>query len=233
MNLELINNVINNLKENELVQSFMKELSNYIENNLNNMTSNKNNVIDFTANDLTLYGEKITAKYKDKMLLERSSILQNYAQNSNENGEMYYVYSANGNSYNLSVCEKGKEHTVITENVIGLPSGSEVGSVLRKQVNTYTLDEEATKNIKIQINNMVKKNIQEQKQYLESKRIEGHIYEVGEKYGERIWLYDTTNGVNGGVEGIEEVNFPRELYNSASEGDKFIYSNGEYVKYDE
>lgn len=214
------------------MQGFMKELSNYIENSVKELAS-KNNVIDFTADDLTLFGTKITTKYKDKMLLERSSILQDYAQNSKEKGEMYYIYSANGNKYNLSVCEKGQEHTVITKNSLELPSGSEVGSVLRKQGDVYTLDNDATNDIKTKINNMIKENIQEQSKYLESKRIEGHIYEVGEKYDNRIWLYDTTNIANGGIEGVEEIDFPQELYNNANEGDKFIYSNGAYVKYEE
>ena len=36
MNLDLVNDLFSNLKENKLVQNFMKELSNYLEKNLSN-----------------------------------------------------------------------------------------------------------------------------------------------------------------------------------------------------
>lgn len=31
------------------------------------------------------------------------------------------------------------------------------------------------------------------------------------------------------MEGIEEIEFPRDLYDSAKEGDLFIYKNGTYL----
>jgi len=82
-----------------------------------------------------------------------------------------------------------------------------------------------------EMNTMIKEKIEEQMEYLESKRVEGHIYEVGEKDSGRIWLYDLNNTVGGGIEGIEEVKFPEKLYKNAQEGDKFIFQNGEYQKY--
>lgn len=36
MNLELVNDLFNNLKENKFVQNFINEISNYLENNLKN-----------------------------------------------------------------------------------------------------------------------------------------------------------------------------------------------------
>lgn len=41
MNLDLFNNLLNNTKENNIIQNFIKELSNYLEKN-NNQLSNKN-----------------------------------------------------------------------------------------------------------------------------------------------------------------------------------------------
>ena len=61
--------------------------------------------------------------------------------------------------------------------------------------------------------------------------MEGHIYEVGEKYMGRIWLYDLNNSTSIGKEGIEEIDFPKELYDSAKEGSQFLYKNGSYQKY--
>ena len=63
-----------------------------------------------------------------------------------------------------------------------------------------------------------------------SKRIDGHTYEASEKYNERIWLYDLNNSSDDGIIGVEEVDFPQDLYETAKQGDLFIYKNGEYKK---
>lgn len=60
--------------------------------------------------------------------------------------------------------------------------------------------------------------------------MEGHTFEVGEKYSGRIWLYDLDNVQGGGIEGIEEIEFSKDLYQDAKEGDLFIYQNGKYEK---
>ena len=74
--------------------------------------------------------------------------------------------------------------------------------------------------------------IKEQNQYLENKRIDGQVYEVGEKYSGRIWLYDLNNISGGGIEGVEEIKIPKDLYETAKEGDLFVYENGEYKKHE-
>ncbi len=104
------------------------------------------------------------------------------------------------------------------------------GSVLRKQDIGFVLDNEGTNYVAREINTMIKEKIKEQREYLNSKRIEGHTYEVGEKYDGRIWLYDRDNVTNGGIDGIEEIEFPKELYQEAKEGDLFTYQNGEYKR---
>lgn len=193
-----------------------------------NLDYKENNLF---SDDLTLYGNKIIAKYRDEILTARSNILQNYAENTKNAGEMYYIYSENEiNSYNLCICETEKNHEVITKQIEDLPKGANLGSILRKQGDEFTLDTEATQIVEEKINTMIKEKIEEQNQYLDSKRIEGHIYEVGEKYSGRIWLYDLNNVVGGGMEGIEEIEFPKDLYEIAKEGDVFVYKNGEYQK---
>ena len=80
MNLDFVNNLFNNLKENKLAKDFMNELSDYLENNeWNNLLSD----------DLTINDTKIISKYKDIMLKERAKILQDYAESTREAGEMY------------------------------------------------------------------------------------------------------------------------------------------------
>ena len=227
MNLDLINNLFNNLKENKFVQDFIKELSNYLENNLSNNEWN-----DLLSDDLILYNNKITTKYRNEMLTERSEILQRYAENTREAGEMYYIYNKSGvNSYNLCNCETNKSHDVLIETIEELPEGTNLGSVLRKIDDKFILDIDATKIINEKINNMIKEKIEEQNNYLSSKRIDGHIYEVGEKYSDTILLYDLNSTVDGGSEGFEEIEFPKTLLVSLTEGDKVRYENGEYNVY--
>ena len=146
---------------------------------------------------------------------------------------MYYIYNISENhrnSYNLSNCKAEKSNEVITKQNEELPEGAGLGSVLREKNGTFLLDVETTKNVGEEINEMIQEKLKQQEKYLESKRVEGHVYEVGEKYSGRIWLYDLSNNANGGMEGIEEIEFPKDLYQIAKEGDLFIYKNGEYQK---
>lgn len=218
------------------MQNFIEELSNYLENNITNnskILTNHCNWNNLLSDDLTLYDKKIITRFRDEMLKERNSILQNYADNTKEKGEMYYIYNTNENkknSYNLCNCRAEKSHEVITKQIEELPEDANLGSVLRKQNDKFVVDTEATKIIEKEINMMIQEKIEEQNQYLDSRRIDGHIYEVGEKYSGRIWLYDLNNSVGEGIEGIEEIEFPIDLYENAKEGDRFVYKDGEYQR---
>ena len=226
MNLDFVNNLFNNLKENKTTKDFINELSNYLENNKTNIEWN-----NLLEDDLIINDNKIIAKYKDKMLKERASILQNYAENTKEDGEMYYVYNVSQNdknSYNISKTDKS--HKVITIAIDSLPQGVRLGSVLREQGDKFVLDEKATRIVGEKINDMIEKQIKEQNKFLDSKRIDGHIYEVEEKSNGRIWLYDSNNIIDGGIEGFEEIEFPENLYEVAKKGDKFLYKNRYYQK---
>lgn len=218
------------------MQNFIEELSNYLENNISNnskILTNDYNSNNLLSDDLTLYDKKIITRFRDEMLKARNSILQNYADNTKEKGEMYYIYNTNENkknSYNLCSCRAEKSHEVITKQIEELPEDANLGSVLRKQNDKFVVDTEATKIIEKEINMMIQEKIEEQNQYLDSRRIDGHIYEVGEKYSGRIWLYDLNNSVGEGIEGIEEIEFPIDLYENAKEGDRFVYKDGEYQR---
>ena len=222
MNLDFVNNFFNNLKENKLAKDFMNELSDYLENNeWNNLLSD----------DLSINDTKIISKFKDKMLKERSNILQNYAENTREAGEMYYIYNVSENernSYNISKADKS--HKVVTMSVEDLPEGTKLGSVLRKQGDKFILDANATRIVGKRIDEMIEELIKEQNQFLSDKRIEGHTYEIEDKGNDRVWLYDLNNTTGGGIEEFEEIKFPKDLYEIARKGDKFLYKNGLYTK---
>ena len=225
MNIEILNNLFNTIKENKSVQEFTNELSEYLNDSISSIKWN-----NLISDELELYGNKIITKYKDEILKERFNILNKYAKNTKDEGEMYYIYNSIGNNeYNLCVCEIERSNEVITKNKMELPKGAVCGSILRKQNDVFVLDLNATKSINDEINNMIHEKIKEQKEFLQNSRIENHVYEVGEKYSGRIWLYDLSNTSDSGIEGIEEIEFPTELYENAQEGDKFIYKNGEYI----
>ena len=238
MSLDLVNELFHNLKENKFVQNFIQELSNYLKNHLGNTNNSNIPKSDFEWNnllsdDLTLYNSKITTKFRDKMLLNRRNILEEYALSTKEKGEMFYIYNNNvddRNSCLLTNCSPGKSHEIITKNIEQLPIGSSLGSVLRKQGDNFVLDTETTKMVGKEINSMIKQQIEEQKKYFDSVRIDGHTYEVGEKSSGRIWLYDLDGTIGGKTEGIEEIDFPKDLYETAKEGDLFVYQNGKYHK---
>lgn len=220
MNLDFVNNLFNNLKENKVAIDFMNELSDYLENN------GWNNLL---ADDLTINDTKIISKYKDNMLKERANILQDYAENTKEAGEMYYIYNVSENeknSYNISKTDKN--HKILTLSIDELPKGTQLGSVLRKQGDKFILDANATRIVGKRINEMIEEQIKKQNQFLKDKRIDGHMYEVEEKDNGRIWLYDLNNIEGGGIEEFEEIEFPKDLYQMSKKGDKFLYKDGGY-----
>ena len=231
MKLDLVNIIVNDAKKNKYIQSFIKELQNNLDNNIS-----KNNIIYTEKEDIPLINpthneDKIIAKYRDKMLVERAHILSNYAQQTLNKGEMYYIYSKNSkfaDGYNMCICGEEKSHTIKEKSKENLPNGARVGSVLRKVGNNYLLDEDATEEIEKEIYAMKSRILKEQTEFLRTKRIEGHIYEISEKDSDRAWLFDITNKSN---EGIEEIDFPTELLKHSKEGDLFIYNNGQYQKY--
>jgi len=222
LNLDFVNNLFNNLKENKVAIDFMNELSDYLENN------GWNNLL---ADDLTINDTKIISKYKDNMLKERANILQDYAENTKEAGEMYYIYNVSENeknSYNISKTDKN--HKILTLSIDELPKGTQLGSVLRKQGDKFILDANATRIVGKRINEMIEEQIKKQNQFLKDKRIDGHMYEVEEKDNGRIWLYDLNNIEGGGIEEFEEIEFPNNLYQMSKKGDKFLYKDGGYQK---
>lgn len=221
MSLDLLNDLINSAKDNNLVQSFVKELGEFLE-----KSASKKSYLEQLQED-----KKVTTKYRDKMYVERNNILNNYAKETAGKGTMYYIYSKKSgkdDSFNLCVCEEGKSHDIIEVEEKDLPNGAKVDSALRMKDGKYIIDNEATQEISKKVEEMANNLLEEQAQELEQYRIEGHIYEVGEKGIDRVWLYDITNGDEEGVQGIEEIDFPKELLDEVEEGSKVIYKNGSY-----
>ena len=207
MNLDIFENLIDKVKENEFIQNFTKELEKNIENSMQKSMLEK-----FVSDN------KIISEYKDKMLINRNMILQEL-----NNNEMYYIYDKKGSDYLATICEKGKSHEIIRIPERDVKSNVKIDSVLRKTNDKFELDEETTRLIKNKMEEMFKKILEEQNKMMESRRIDGHIYEYVEGSKNSVWLID--NNLNNG-EVFEEIQ--QEVFKDAQEGDLFEYINGEY-----
>ena len=208
-------------KNREEVSNFIKELSDYLENDNERQVS----ILEQVQNK-----QKVTVMYRDKMLIERNNILNNYTKENHDKGTMYYIYSKDSENdiYQLCVCEGNKSDIVIEARKEELPKGANIDTILRKENGKYTLDTRGTFIIRKQIEEMVNKLLKEQEKYLQSNRLEGHTYEVGEIENDRVWLYDITQNSESGIEAFEEINFPVELLNKVTEGTTIIYRKGTY-----
>ena len=219
MNLEIINDFVRGFKCNKIVCDFIKSIQEKLD-----RWDKKSKMEDES---------KLITIYRDKMNIEKNTILNTYAKESNDKGEMYYIYSKNSKSdeiYNICICDEERSNEVLETNINELPNDAKVGSILRKNENEeYILDTEATEFIASKLEDLKEKILQEQKEYLESKRIDGHVYEVSDKLEDRVFLFD--NSEDSGVqEEIEEIYFPIELIESAEIGNLFIYEEGTYKK---
>lgn len=218
MNLDLFNNLINNTKESSFIQNFIKELGEFMENNLFNNERNQESLVQKILN-----GRTLTARYRDQINLERQNIINKY---SKEHGEIYYIYNkGDDNTFEIVSHKNGKSNLEISAKESQLPKGAGVDSVLRVQSGKFVLDENATKEIQEELTEMINELLEEQTKRLEEQRIEGHIYSFVEKYGDIVELIDETNYTG---ECFEEIDFPSDLANKATQGDIFKYVNGEY-----
>ncbi len=203
MNLEPLNKLINDVKESNLVQNFIKELSEHIERS----------------------GTNVTAEYRDKMNIERRNILENYAKETADKGTMYYIYDKSANSYLATICEEGQSHEIINLTEADLPQEAGIDSVLRMRDGKYILDNEATECVKKEISEKFDELLKEQSKVMKEHRVEGHVYEFVEASKDRVWLID--NDANNGAV-FEEFEFDRKVFSNAKEGDLFQYINGNY-----
>lgn len=225
MNLDILDNLINNLKESDFIKKFGEELNNYLDDKIEHQNRktdiNQVSILEEMQNE-----NKITTEYRDKMLIARNKILQEYAQKTQDKGDMYYIYDCTKEQYLLTNCENNKSNQIIKLEKV--PEGAQIDSVLRMNKNKFELDIQATEEIKIQISEEINKLLKEQERVMEERRIDGHIYEFVEKTNDRICLIDTTKDT-GDV--FEEFKFLENVFEDAKQGDLFEYSKGQYKKH--
>lgn len=221
MNLDIFNNLIKSTKENEFVQNFIKELGDALANNLN-----KGENTQIQSVQIALDGKTLTTSSRDEINLQRSDIVNNYSIEKSKQEELYYVYSKNSdNTYGVVMHKDGNIGNDIWVKESELPKDAGVDTVLRLGNGKYVLDKEATAEIQEELVDMINKVLKEQENKLENYRVEGHIYNFVEKTGDSVWLVDETENTG---DCFEEIDFPSELSDMATQGSCFRFANGEY-----
>lgn len=217
MNLNILKNIINDIKKDDKVQNFLNELKNTIENT---------EEADIGILEKIQSENKISIGTKNQMELKMDEILKQYAKETAEKGDLYFIVEKTKaeNTYTTYKYELDDD-SVLKIQEDELPQGATVNTVLRKTDEKYIIDEEATIELENRINNMANELLEEQNRILNEYRKEGHLYRVSENINNRIFLWDITDKPK--VE-IEEVDFPEELISKATEGAIFEYLDGTY-----
>ena len=222
MNLDLVNNLLNDLKENQFVQNFIKELSNYLENK-NNLNS-ENEEIPIIEDILSK--NNLTTGNQNAIRWNLNDVVLKYAQENSSNDAIYFIKDKTDNAYALKA-ENGKiEEIEISKK--DFPSEVKINDVLRIKNNSCVIDSIATKELQEDIRNMAKEILDKQNINLNKHRKEGHLYVVTEELGNNRFLWDLTDAPK---TEFEETDIPKDLLSIAAEGMVLKYTNGKYEYY--
>lgn len=219
MDLDFFNNLGKTLKQNKDVKNFIDNLGDFLQQN--NDSSHEDGILKQLQNE-----RKTSIVTRNSMRDEMQNILKDYANSNFEDGEMYFISSKKDGlytSYRYENGEKSVEKLAPNE----LPDDVKVNDILRKDNGKYVIDNESTEVVLDKIEEMANELLNKQDNELENFRKEGHIYKVEEQRDDRIYLVDVSSGDD---LVLEEVDFPQDLLNEASEESTFKYENGNYVK---
>lgn len=233
MKLDLENKFFKGLKENNVVQNFINELSEYLENNLGKERKDMPIIEDILSkNNLTTGNQNAIRWNVEDVILE-------YAEQNFSSDSMYFVkdskktyWSNNEKHYDnnvytvLKVQDNQIEEIEISKK--DMPKNIGVNDVFIIKEDKYIIDDFATKQLQEKIINMAKEIIDKQNTNLNRYRKEGHLYRVSEELGNNRFLKDLTDESE--IE-FEEVDIPKDLLDKATEGAVLKYTNGNYEYY--
>lgn len=228
MNLNLFNNLNNSIKENETIQNFIKELQEFLEKTT--IKDNSSKIEEIGILEKIQSERNASIANKNRMNIIMDDVLMQYANNTLDNGNLYFVAGKSSkieNTYIVYKYENGKD-SIINVSAKELPQNAGINSVLRVKRGQYVFDEKTTNDVISKITQMVNDLLDKQNKTLNEYRKEGHLYMVTEKVNDSVFLWDTTNKPD---KEVEEVDFPKELKNKATEGAVFKYTNGKYEFY--
>ena len=220
MNLDIFNDLIDKLKESDLVQNFIEELSNHLE---NSKEKEKNNIMNINSIEEKY---KLNSEYANKLKIERNKILEEQARNFNNDESLYYVSYKNSFNNNYQIIEFNKINENKSFYITGeeLPKNISVGKVMRKIDDKYEIDNDITKQIMKKVEDCAEVLANEQNEELKKYRQEGAIYQVVDHSSKGVLLQNKDNNVI-----FEETNLSEELMDKISNDYILSYKNGEYV----
>lgn len=166
MNLE-INNFVQNLQNNNLVESFLKELSNALENYDKKLSNDNNNLFKgihncYSIDEFIDKNFNFTQEQYFEFNRKKDEFLQNYFSNSevNPDGNLFlvtnkYKNDTELNRYKFAQYKNNAEYKyVISKNE--LPDDIQLGDVVRKTNNQYIKDEQASQYVRKSIEEILK-----------------------------------------------------------------------------
>lgn len=230
MGLEFLNNLKENLSKNETISNITDGIQEFItevtEEFNNNTINSKLDIVSKITSE-----RKASLASENSIMKARDEILKEYAKNTREEGDLYFIFNKIKETDDYRVIQMGENtDKTITVNSKELPKNSELNQVMRLKNGKFEIDTKGTEIVQDTIYKKAEEILERQDKKLQDYRKEGHVYTVTEDKNNRIFLWDTTSKPD--FE-IEEINFPIELLNEAKEGSKFIYKNGNYEKLNE
>ena len=236
MDLEILGNLINNVKESDFVQNFMKELSKFLESNNSNMINENNKyskywdyqnfMEDNVAASIGISRWSADIKYRDEL---SDAIDDSILKLSESEGTLYRKqFMANGQTdnptYSIDKYENGKiEHLILTGDKV--PKGFENEDIVfqyKADGSTKVRTDLKEKAVKLASVSTEYLKTEENERTADYKR-EGHIYKAIEDDG-YIFLKDLTEPRE---YVLEDIDFVVDYYQG--EG-KYQVVNGEYKK---
>lgn len=228
MALDFFNKLKENLSKNEILSNISDGINEFITDVADRLNDKNLEEIDIVSKIIS--NRKTSIVSETSIIQARDEILANYAQNTKEKGDLFFVFNKVKGTDEYRIIQMGENtNKTITVEKSKLPNDTKLNYVMRLENGKYTLDTEGTNEIINKIYKKAEEILNRQDEKLDEYRKEGHVYVVSEDINNRIFLWDTTDKPD--FE-IEEVNFPTELLSEAKEGNKFIYKNGKYEKID-
>ena len=239
MDLEILGNLINNVKESDFVQNFIKELSKFLENNNSNMINENNKyskywdyqnfMEDNVAASIGISRWSADIKYRDEL---SDAIDESILKLSESEGTLYRKqFMANGPTdnptYSIDKYENGEiEHLILSSDKV--PKGFENVDII------FQYKEDGSTKVRTDLKEKAVKLASESTEFLKEEenertadyKKEGHIYKAIEDDG-YIFLKDLTEQRD---YVLEDIDFVVDYYQG--EG-KYQVINGEYKKINE
>lgn len=231
MDLDLVNGLIRDLKEKMLVQDFIKDLSKYIEKNLS--------VKEMPIVEQILNEKAVTRGNENAIRFKADEVITQYARENfgsetmyfvKDNKKTYWMHNSrhyDDSAYSVLKIANGKMEEIAIDKK-DMPKEISVNDVFRLKDDKYIIDKISTNELQTAIKNMANEVIEKQNRNLSKHRKEGHLYMVTDELRESRFLLDITEGAK---TEFEEVDFPKDLLEEATQGSIFIYTNGIYEYY--